>query len=58
MWEFVKVEDRDGGVRVLTVTRPEKLNALNAAVLLAPVVAVGLTWVAWRANRTQSRSSP
>jgi len=33
MWEFVKVEDRDGGVRVLTVTRPEKLNALNAAVL-------------------------
>jgi enoyl-CoA hydratase len=33
MWEFVRVEDRDGGVRVLTVSRPEKLNALNAAVL-------------------------
>lgn len=33
MGEFVKVEDRDGGIRVLTVSRPEKLNALNAAVL-------------------------
>jgi len=33
MWEFVKAEDRDGGIRILTVTRPEKLNALNAAVL-------------------------
>ncbi len=32
MGEFVRTEDRDG-VRVLTVTRPEKLNALNAAVL-------------------------
>ncbi len=41
MWEFVKVEDRDGGVRVLTVTRPEKLNALNAAVLDDLGAAVG-----------------
>lgn len=41
MWEFVKVEDRDGGVRVLTVTRPEKLNALNAAVLDDLAAAVG-----------------
>lgn len=32
MGEFVRVEDREG-IRVLTVSRPEKLNALNAAVL-------------------------
>ena len=41
MWEFVRVEDRDGGVRVLTVSRPEKLNALNAAVLDDLAAAVG-----------------
>ncbi|HTR03177.1 MAG TPA: enoyl-CoA hydratase-related protein [Thermoanaerobaculia bacterium] len=41
MWEFVRVEDRDGGVRVLTVSRPEKLNALNAAVLDDLGAAVG-----------------
>ena len=41
MWDFVKVEDRDGGIRVLTVTRPEKLNALNAAVLDDLAAAVG-----------------
>ncbi len=33
MGEFVRAEDRDAGVRVLTVSRPEKLNALNAGVL-------------------------
>ena len=32
MGELVRIEDQDG-VRVLTVTRPEKLNALNASVL-------------------------
>lgn len=32
MGEFVRAEDRDD-VRILTVARPEKLNALNAAVL-------------------------
>jgi enoyl-CoA hydratase len=41
MWEFVRVEDRDGGIRVLTVSRPEKLNALNAAVLDDLAAAVG-----------------
>jgi enoyl-CoA hydratase len=41
MWDFVKVEDRDGGIRVLTVTRPEKLNALNASVLDDLAAAVG-----------------
>ncbi|HEY1435185.1 MAG TPA: enoyl-CoA hydratase-related protein [Thermoanaerobaculia bacterium] len=41
MGEFVRVEDRDGGIRVLTVTRPEKLNALNAAVLDDVAAAVG-----------------
>jgi enoyl-CoA hydratase len=40
MGELVKIEDRDS-IRILTVTRPEKLNALNAAVLedLATAVA-------------------
>lgn len=33
MGEFVQVEDQEGGIRVLTVSRPEKLNALNAGVL-------------------------
>ncbi len=33
MGELVRVEDQEGGIRVMTVTRPEKLNALNAAVL-------------------------
>ena len=33
MGELVRVEDQEGGIRVITVTRPEKLNALNAAVL-------------------------
>jgi enoyl-CoA hydratase len=33
MGEFVRAEDRDASIRVLTVTRPEKLNALNTAVL-------------------------
>jgi enoyl-CoA hydratase len=33
MGEFVRVEDQEGGIRVLTVSRPEKLNALNAGVL-------------------------
>ncbi len=32
MGEFVRTEEREG-IRVLTVARPEKLNALNAAVL-------------------------
>lgn len=41
MWEFVRVEDRDGGIRVLTVSRPEKLNALNGAVLDDLAAAVG-----------------
>jgi enoyl-CoA hydratase len=41
MGEFVRAEDRDGGVRVLTVSRPEKLNALNAAVLGDLAAAVG-----------------
>lgn len=41
MGEFVKVEDRDGGVRVLTVSRAEKLNALNAEVLGDLAAAVG-----------------
>ncbi len=40
MGEFIRTEDRDG-VRVLTVTRPEKLNALNAAVLDDLGAAVG-----------------
>lgn len=40
MGEFVKVEDRDG-VRVLTVSRAEKLNALNASVLDDLAAAVG-----------------
>ena len=33
MGDLVRVEDQEGGIRVFTVTRPEKLNALNAAVL-------------------------
>ena len=33
MGDLVRVEDHEGGIRVFTVTRPEKLNALNAAVL-------------------------
>jgi enoyl-CoA hydratase len=41
MGEFVRVEDRDGGVRVLTVSRPEKLNALNAGVIDDLAAAVG-----------------
>jgi enoyl-CoA hydratase len=41
MWEFVRVEDRHNGIRVLTVCRPEKLNALNAAVLDDLAAAVG-----------------
>jgi enoyl-CoA hydratase len=32
MGELVRTEDRDS-IRILTVTRPEKLNALNSAVL-------------------------
>jgi len=30
---FIRVEDPEGGIRVLTVDRPEKLNALNSDVL-------------------------
>jgi enoyl-CoA hydratase len=41
MGEFVKSEDRDGGIRVLTVSRPEKLNALNAAVVADLAAAIG-----------------
>jgi enoyl-CoA hydratase len=41
MGEFVKSEDLEGGIRVLTVSRPEKLNALNAAVVADLGVAVG-----------------
>jgi len=33
MGELVRVEDLEDGIRVITVTRPDKLNALNAAVL-------------------------
>ena len=40
MGDLVRVEDHEGGIRVFTVTRPEKLNALNAAVLDDLAVAV------------------
>jgi enoyl-CoA hydratase len=40
MGDLVRVEDHEGGIRVVTVTRPEKLNALNAAVLDDLAVAV------------------
>jgi enoyl-CoA hydratase len=40
MGELVRVEDQDA-IRVLTVTRPEKLNALNASVLDDLSAAIG-----------------
>ena len=30
---YVRVESPEDGIRVVTVNRPEKLNALNSAVL-------------------------
>jgi enoyl-CoA hydratase/carnithine racemase len=41
MGELVRAEDREGGIRILTVTRTEKLNALNTAVLEDLAGAVG-----------------
>jgi enoyl-CoA hydratase len=40
MGDLVRVDDHEGGIRVFTVTRPEKLNALNSAVLDDLAVAV------------------
>src|SRR5450631_2642 len=40
MGDLVRVEDHEGWIRIFTVTRPEKLNALNAAVLDDLAVAV------------------
>jgi enoyl-CoA hydratase len=41
MGELVRADDREGGIRILTVTRPEKLNALNTAVLEDLAAALG-----------------